>query len=263
MTQSKLKFFFLNGAVSLLLFAVSSCNGILSGIYDEPKTETDYVLGDIIVDATNWKNWYYIDFPTLEKAMLSGNRDEIIRTHTVFEPYPIPESQIEDPETRNGQYLYWFDVFGEGLSNHEFRSFTPTLPQPEPEQWSIALHRNNVRTNGGSVFRTSYSSLSDVPDSADAFANEIFTEDEWSETDVWDDQSQLLSSLMSSQGIKINKVLSAWLTPVMPPPPRFIHDSNVFIIRMKDGSHVAIRLKNYMNNIGTKCWMTIEYKSLH
>ena len=45
--------------------------------------------------------------------------------------------------------MYWFDVFGEGIKKNTFSYYTPTEGQEEPEEWTLAVHRNNVRTNGG------------------------------------------------------------------------------------------------------------------
>ena len=62
-----------------------------------------------------------------------------------------------------GQYMYWFDVFGEGIKKNTFSYYTPTEGQGEPEEWTLAVHRNNVRTNGGAVLETSYTSMDELP----------------------------------------------------------------------------------------------------
>ena len=56
----------------------------------------------------------------------------------------------------------WYDVFGEGISNNEFRESYPTIRQPEPKHWDLAFHRNNVRTKGGAAIETSITDISKV-----------------------------------------------------------------------------------------------------
>ena len=93
------------------------------------------------------------------------------------------------------------------------------------------------------------------------FLGATFQEDEWSENEVWEDQSQMLMSLIGCQGIRINKVLSSWLRIDIPPmPPAFTMNKHVFIVRLKNGKYAALLLKNYIGTDGTKCWLTINYK---
>ena len=137
----------------------------------------------------------------------------------------------------------------------------PLRPAARAGQWSIAVHRNNVRTNGGAVFETSYTRIDQLPESSEAFADMPFTEDIWTENEVWDSQTQMLQSLVPSQGIKVNRVLSSWLTMRIPPmPPQFVHNNHVFILRLNDGTYAALQLEDYLSPTGTKCYLTINYK---
>ena len=88
-----------------------------------------------------------------------------------------------------------------------------------------------------------------------------FTEDEWTENAVWADQSQMLNCYIGSQGIRINNVLSSWLTVDLPPiPPAFTHNNHIFVLRLSDGTYAALQLANYLSPSGTKCFLTINYK---
>lgn len=249
------------------VLALTACNGIFDDIYDKPE---DAVVvsakGQLLMDATSWTDWYYVDLHQLQKLTEAGDEDGLQKAQTEFTAYPIPmeasgEVSTTKPDEVSGQYMYWFDVFGEGITKNVFREFTPTKEQTEPESWSFAIHRNNVRTNGGAVLETSFTSMSELPESSDAFKTMSFSEDEWSENEVWDNQDQMLLGLVPSQGIRINKVLSSWLTMEIPPmPPKFNLNNHVFILRLKDGTYAALQLENYLSPTGTKCWMTINYK---
>ncbi len=48
--------------------------------------------------------------------------------------------------------MYWFDVFGEGIKKNTFTYFEPTAEQGAPSEWTLAIHRNNVRTNRRELF---------------------------------------------------------------------------------------------------------------
>ena len=245
-------------AVALL----ASCDGLFSGVYDDPQDNRVAQQGQLIVDATSWNNWYYIDFDSLAALAAAGDSVGLAKAQTNFTPYPIPRSRTGEPtDSTTGIYTNWYDVFGKGLSVHERRAFTPTDPQPEPAHWSIAVHRNNVRTNNAAVIETSYTSIDQLPEQSADFSGSDMKADEWDDADVWVDQTQMIQGIVGCQGIKINKVLSSWLTISLPPiPPAFTSNSHVFLIRFSNGKYAAVQLENYMNAAGTKCWLTINYR---
>lgn len=243
--------------------SLSACTGLFDGIYDNGKiTEKPIVKeGQLYVDASSWLEWHYIDF----EELLAGDST----VHVTSDSIPLTASSTSESISTgegggrdiSGIYTYWYDVFGEGVSRHEYRDFYATASQSEPSSWSIAVHRNNVRTNGGAVYETQLTNMSDLPESSDAYKDMTFTEDEWNETDVWTIQEKMLLGLIGNQGIRINNVMSSWLKVDIPPmPPQFTHNNHVFIIRCANGKYAAIQLENYMSQTGTKCCLTINYK---
>lgn len=233
----------------MLPLLLSACEGVADGIYDNGK-EKVVKEGQIVVDATKWTEWHYIDLE-------SGTGEVNCVT------YEIPRVKVDDTEEGEhpaGMYTYWYDVFGQGLRNNRFSSYYPTARQPEPEHWTFAVHRNNVRTHGGAALRTNHNNISEVP-SAQAFANATFTPDSWNENWVWVDQKTMMQGLVGCQGINLNEVLSTWLDMSLPPiPPAFTHDNHVYILRTASGQYAALQLENYMDEKGTKCHLTINYK---
>ena len=239
--------------LTLLLSSLSACHGILDDIYDDPSNDVTLKEGQLYVDASSWTEWYYIDLLDTNKEWVSMS----IPTEELPTLSPQPSTLNPQP----GIYTYWYDVFGAGLSNHEFQSFTPTAEQPEPEKWHISVHRNNVRTNGGAAHETSYTSMSELPESSEAFADATFTPDTWNELDVWTIREQMLQGFVGNQGIRVNPVLSSWLKLEIPPvPPAFTLNNHVFIVRFDDDTYAAIQLENYQNAAGVKCCLTINYK---
>lgn len=246
----------------MCMMMLTACNGIFDDIYDTPAAVTPS-KGQLTIDATSWTDWYYVDLPALQRLSAEGDEEALLKAQTDFTPYPIPMtlSAATPSGGKTGQYMYWFDVFGEGITKNEYREFTPTDAQPEPAEWSFAVHRNNVRTNGGEVFETSFSSIDELPATNEWLKEKTFTADEWSENEVWDSQEQMLLGLVPSQGIAVNKVLSSWLALKIPPmPPAFAKNGHVFILKLADGTFAALQLEDYLSPNGTKCWLTINYK---
>lgn len=246
----------------VVMTTMSACNGVFDGIYDEPSNTVTVRKNQLVVDATCWGDWYYIDFDSLAALADSGDSIALRNAQTQFTAYSIPmERAGEATDSTTGIFTYWFDVFGKGIGNNELRAFRPTASQSEPEHWSIAIHRNNVRTNGASVLETNYTSMDDLPENSAEFNGAEFTEDVMTQNVVWVDESQMLQSLIGCQRIKVNTVLSSWLKLDIPPmPPSFNLNNHVFIIRFPNGRNAAVQLENYMNSAGVKCWLTINYK---
>ena len=240
----------------------SSCEGFFQNIYDYPPTEVKEKAGQLIIDASSWDDWYYLDFKALHDSL---QRSEQYHPSSAIVKYSIPTEEsggasLADSIGANGIYMYWFDVFGAGITNRTFLQFIPTREQEEPSKWSVAFHRNNVRTNGASVFETDYSQTEDLPESSSFFSEKPFVEDEWSETDVWVLRNQMLNGIIGNQGIKVNRTLSKWLTVEIPPmPPTFVLNNHIFILRLSDGTYAALQLENYQNEMGVKCILTINY----
>ena len=251
------------GSFVLMSGVLSSCEGAFEGVYDDPDKEVSIKKGQLVVDATDWQTWHYIDLLEADAAQQKEGKG-----YSAIE-IKIPTERLEasvdeehsQHEERAGIYTYWYDVFGEGLSKREIRQFVPTKNQDEPASWHLAVHRNNVRTNGGAVYMTAYTSMDDLPESSEAFGEVAFTEDEWNETDVWTVQEKMLQGLIGNQGIKVNFLLSSWLKVSLPPvPPTFTLNNHVFILKLKDGTFAALQLVNYQNAAGVKCHLTINYK---
>lgn len=245
----------------LSLLTATSCSGILSDIYDEPPTDEDLgqtTAGSLYLDASDWTKWYYIDLPALKSA---SDANPSFNPSSAWVAKDIPTQAVATPVGNAGIYTYWFDVFGQGISVREFRSYTPTAVQEDPASWTLAIHRNNARTNGCAVAQTEFTSVDDPRITASYVASLSFEADSWNESDVWVIQDRMLQGIIGCQGIEINPTLSSWLDIRIPPmPPAFSLNNRVFIVRLPDGEHAALQLENYKSPTGTNCCMTINYR---
>ena len=55
------------------ILMLMSCNGVFDEIYDKP-IEIIPAKGQIVVDATSWTDWYYIDLQELQRPTGSRSR---------------------------------------------------------------------------------------------------------------------------------------------------------------------------------------------
>lgn len=250
-------------STTVCILAVSSalqgCHGIMDGIYYHPsENETKTQAGQLYIDASDWHKWYYID---LKEVVANSLTDPDYNPSSAWNAYDIPLQESDLGDGKSGIYTYWYDVFGAGLSVNEFRSFMPTAVQPEPETWTFAVHRDNVRTNGCGVAVTDYDSLEQIPEDKSFLDALDFTSDRWSENEVWCIQDNMLLGFIGNQGITINPALSTWLTVALPPiPPAFTISQKVMIMRLPDSSYAALQLANYQSSAGVKCCLTINYR---
>ena len=248
---------------------LTGCHGVLSGVYGEPPTSAPVGAGQMYLDASDWHEWHYIDLEAL-RARVEGDPQYNASGDWVSMRIPQPEGPVltEAPAAGTpGLYTYWYDVLGSGgLANNRFYSFQSMPAQPEPEAWTLAIHRNNARTNGCTVAATDYTSFDQLPadDALTSYLSALtYTPDTWNERDVWTVQERMLSGYIGNQGISVNETLSSWLYVYIPPiPPAFTLNSHVFILRTPEGEYVALQLADYQNAIGTKCHLTINYKFL-
>ena len=71
------------------MLMLTACNGIFDDIYDEPE-EIVPAKGQIVMNATSWTDWYYVDLPKLQKLTEAGDEAALLKAQTEFEAYPIP-----------------------------------------------------------------------------------------------------------------------------------------------------------------------------
>ncbi len=126
-----------------IMMLVTACNGIFDDIYDEASPSSSVTTeGQLLVNASSWKDWYYVDFDSLQMYIERKDTAGLLKAQTHFTHYAIPTSLSSGSgDGKTGMYTYWFDVFGKGISVNEKRGFTATDEQLEPQSWSIAFHR--------------------------------------------------------------------------------------------------------------------------
>lgn len=235
-----------------MVLSLTACNGMFDGIYDEAVDDevvTDGFQGGeesgnsftFTLDARSYVHWYYIN----------------LRERTV--------DTVEVARTLTGEWdgrskWVYYNVHG---TNYTELQSVEVDTQPEPDDWDIAIHHFDVKTNQGAVWESPYSAIDQVPEDIKSFDDVVFTPDEWCYNQCIVDLSTMMSYNVWYTGSMVNKVLSRWVTmDFSTPPPVYTASGKVYVLRGKDGGYTAIRLVSYMSDRGTKGFLTVEVKEL-
>lgn len=236
-------------ALCLASVLLTGCSGMFDGIYDEPVRDEALQQGvnpsdeagrfTLVLDARNYDEWIYID---LHKQTL--------------ERRPIPTSLTGEWDGRSVWTRY--NVQG---SRYEFLEERRVDTQAVPEKWDLAIHHFDVRTNGGSVLRTSYTSIDALPANKATFAGEQFVPDEWTSHQCIVDFSGMFDYNIWYQASPVNMVLTEWVRmDFSTPPPKYEASRRVYLLRMEDGTVAALNMTSYMSQAGTKGILSIDIK---
>lgn len=128
-----------------------------------------------------------------------------------------------------------------------------------PEHWDIAIHRYDVKTNESTVFETGFTGLSTLLSSG-SMPQGTYVGDEWTTDKIIIDMSTMADGYLGYAESSYNTELSKWLNvDKSSMPPIYTPSNKVYVLKLKDGTTAAIRLKSYMNAIGVKGYMTFDY----
>lgn len=89
-------------ASGLVALSLAACHGILDDLYDQPEAEVVPAKGQLLIDATSWTDWYYVDLKQLQQLSAEGKEDDLRKAQTEWTPYPIPMSLTGDTDGRSG-----------------------------------------------------------------------------------------------------------------------------------------------------------------
>lgn len=144
-----------------------------------------------------------------------------------------------------------------------------TLPYDDteniPGEWHLALHRYDLKTNGGAACQTDYTSLDDLRDDiADASFRmpEVAEFEADAEGRITFDMSHMMEGWLDYADASINPVLGTWLdVDTSNMPPNYTMGNNVYLVRMADGTVAAIKFTGYSNpyKSNTKGFISFTY----
>ncbi len=150
---------------------------------------------------------------------------------------------------------------------------TPTLQTAEislndysetgiPEQWDIALHRYDLKTNGAHALMTSYTSITEL-EAAGLPADPQWVSDTYLDEAIWIDLSHMLEGYITYAPAYKNQEASRWINvDISSMPPTYTTCNNVILMQLDDGTYAALQLDDFMSKdkYQTKGYLTINYK---
>lgn len=169
-----------------------------------------------------------------------------------------------DPATHSGtiyidatDYKRWTFI---NFHTRQIDSINATDPeQKEPEEWDIALHRYDAKTNGGEVLETGFTGFSALQH-AGKMPEGTYVADSWTTEKIAVDMSGMMDGNIVYAESYYNEELSKWLNvDTSSMPPVYTPSNKVYMVKLKDGTYAAVRLANYMNASGVKGFMTLDY----
>lgn len=199
----------------------------------------------------------FLSFPACN-GILGGIYDE-----------PLAEEKnefgfIETDETNNSGTVYIDATSYTKWTYIDFHTLTVdsleiSEEMQEPENWDIAIHRYDAKTNGAFVLETGFTGLSTIKASGE-IPEGGYVSDEWTTNKIVVDMSGMMDGKLKYAESYYNRELSKWLfvdTSTM--PPGYNPSNKVYVIRLKDNTVAAVRLRNFMNASGVKGYMIIDY----
>lgn len=134
-----------------------------------------------------------------------------------------------------------------------------TKDMQEPIDWDIAIHRYDAKTNGGEVIETGFTGF-DILKASGKRPEGTYVSDEWTTSKIAIDMLGMMEGNIIYAESYYNKELSKWLNvDISNMPPNYSMSNKVYILKLKDNTYAALRLRNFMNASRIKGYMTIEY----
>ena len=142
---------------------------------------------------------------------------------------------------------------------HNKEVITKNVNEAPPTTWDFAIHRYDGKTNNGFVAECTATDFNSLP-AVSSISDALFIADEWTTDKITTDMSQMMDGIIIYAEDYYNPCLSKWLdvdTSVM--PPIYTLSGKIYVLRLSDGTHAALRLTNFMDDSAIKGFMTIDY----
>ena len=128
---------------------------------------------------------------------------------------------------------------------------------PEPQNWDVALHRYDAKILGEGAMETKFTELAVFVNSGKIPSGD-FVADVPGKVTV--DMSGMMEGVIKTVDSPVNLELAKWLdvdTSTM--PPIYTLSNKVYLVKLKDGTIAAVKLKDFRNKKFDKGFLTIDY----
>ena len=162
------------------------------------------------------------------------------------EPYiPVPTEGFTFQYVNATAYTNW--VY---FNLHEKDSLTLDYRQAIPADWDIAIHRYDVKTNGGAALETSFESLEALEKAVESGDYPQPYENMWV-SDVADsvtvDMSHMMDGYLVYAASSKNREIGKWLhLDLSSMPPIYTPSNKVYLVRLADRTVAALRFTDFI-----------------
>ncbi len=188
-------------------------------------------------------------------------------------PEPQPQSSMTIDASDYGKWTYINLKTGETKTIRDFSSWnyltegavveTVAAQGSEADiamDWHIAIHRYDIRTNGGFAVATTSTTLSEVS----VLPASGYQEDETVENTLIVDMTGMMQSKIGyASTARTNPVLCTWLTKTATGtmPPYIYEPTNlIYIVKNKDGSYAKLKFTDHQDAEGNSGHVTFSYE---
>jgi hypothetical protein len=144
------------------------------------------------------------------------------------------------------------------LHHHHIDTANITLGQEAPLEWDFAIHHYDVKTNNGSAAESPFDNV--------GMAIELNGLDFVADADsqVVIDMSTMMDGYLGYTPSMVNPVLSHWLdVDLSTMPPIYTLSNKVYLLRLNDGTLVALQFTSYMDESFVKGIVTLRYRIIN
>lgn len=126
--------------------------------------------------------------------------------------------------------------------------------------WHIAIHRYDIRTNGGAAVATTETTMGNVT----TMPTSGYASDETVENTIVTDMARMMTGIVGyAATAQKSQTLSAWLTktPTGTMPPYTYEPTNlIYVVKCSDGNYAKLKFTDYQNSEGTSGYVTFMYE---
>lgn len=226
--MKKYRFHVKAAMLGTLLLTFPACEGLFDDIYDNPSEANLSTNGFGFVEVS----------PETHSGTLYVNSSD----YTQWVYIDLHSLSVDSTRILNEA--------GEEIS----LSDKGTLPQ----EWDFAIHRYDTKTNEGAVLETSAESMEELL-AGKEIPQGNYTADTPGTTDkITIDLSDMYNGTIRYACSDYNSVLSQWLSR-KGMPPTYILSGKVYVLQLKDGTHAALKLTDYRNEMYVNGYMRVQY----
>ena len=133
-----------------------------------------------------------------------------------------------------------------------------TLGQDAPFEWDFAIHHYDVKTHGGTATESPFDNVGMAIELEELnFVADV-------DSQVVIDMSTMMEGYLGYTPSPVNPVLSHWLdVDLSTMPPIYALSNKVYLLRLSDGTLVALQFTSFMDDSFAKGIVTLRYRIIN